>query len=1433
MFFAAMVLLGLVSLVRLPMQILPDISPPYGAVRCIVREEMSQDEVERKVIQPIEGEIAQLPNVKNISYFGRYHFHFFPIEFEFGTNVKYKIVDLQDRLNRFKQGFERNAIELTAFAFDTAWVNKDFMDLVLKGPRDDLFIERIDSERIRQKLQDINGVAEAEIWGGRERTVDVTVFQDRLREFGVPFWQVMNRVGVFASEPVFLGDIDEGPNKYFVRLDGQFSNPNEISDVVVRQEGNIAVRHLGEVEELFRSRRWMGRMDGKPALRISLKKEALENPIELSLRTKEVIDAINETMEEGYELGVVWEQATEISDILVQLSKLGLMGIVLSMLVLYLFIRNVRISLVVCIVIPICIVATFNCMYFADMTINIISLIGLVIGVGCLIDSSIVVLENIFRHHERGKDAYQAAIIGSREVGMAVFALTLTNVLVFLPIVFIEGQIRMVFTEGALAIVFPMAISMLVALTLVPMATSRVFYFADEGRKLRLQGLMAEGLTKEEANAVLAQPHPVVARLKGWFAYVPHPRMATLRRRYGTVLKSCLRHRIRFLLGIILLILYTYYYTVSEIDRDVLKEPTDVNSFDLYLFMPNGTKQDYTLQAVTRIEDVLNEKIPEADHINTWVSDDFARFRIDLVKISERERESPTIKEELRTWMETFPEGELSFNWSRTRGESQPPVMDTGQRGSIEIRGPEYEQLYTIGESFSEYLKQQIPDVRDAEIQTERGAFEVVFKLDRDTASYLQIDANQVARSIQGAQRRSDYSTIQMKKGDSEIAIMFALFENPEQFNENKNQDDVQGISFEELKQVPVFSPLLNSTVSLDELGTFDVSRGMGSVQRENRERISKIMFDTAPTAKFTEVEENIKKLIETYPTPAGYRLSMGGKSEQVSEEMEAFKVMVILAVILVYMSIAALFESFSEPLIIMFAIPLAIMGIVWALILTDTQFDALAVMGCVFLIGMLPNSSILLIHFSGYLRREKNYPRERAVMVSGYTRLRPIFMTVLTTVLGLIPMAIKWRGDDQWVPFAVTVIGGLSSSTILTLLIVPGFYFIVEDITTLFKRVTVWVGSWRWLFVFWSRKKRRCLREELTAYRVRPPREEPLRIQIDHLTRIYPVPRLDRFSALLMQGWRRTQRGPVLGFVPQAVSMERVPVTRARKKALDMISIEIGQGLFGLLGPNGAGKTTLLRLLAGIDQPSRGYLSICGYDMKTESRKAQQLIGYLPQNFGVYSHMTAWQYLDYFALLKGMKNRSERHAAIHRALEMVNLSQEIHTPVSQFSGGMMRRIGLAQIFVQPPKVLIIDEPTVGLDPMERVRFRNLLAQLSRDRVVILSTHIVEDVAHSCKQVALMNEGRIITAGTPEQLVAQAAGKVWELGVEDGEAWRHYRQTCLVAAQMQTEDHIRMRIVSESAPHSEAQSVAPTLEDAYLYFTRGISLKKEEQEAIQ
>lgn len=1414
MFFAAVVLLGVISVVRLPMQILPDMSPPRGGAYVRLSQDMSPEEFEREIIEPLEGMIAQLPNIKNVQVRSRGgDGAFFSIEFEYGVNTKYRIVELQDQLDQFRRTFPRNMVRVNAFPFETGWINKELMDLELVGPRSDPHLEGIDVEKLRQQLQNIDGVAEADMWGGRERTVDVQIKQDRLREFGVGMFSVRNTVETFASEPVFLGNIEEGKQRYFVRLDGQFKDTGEVEDVIIKPDGNIAIRHIGEVNDYYRSRRQLRRHDGQPSVGMGLEKEAEVNILELSNRATKVIGQINESvLPPGYKIMIEWDQADEIREMLWTLTRLAFMGIILSMLILYAFIRNIKMTMIVCIVIPICIIATFNFMYFSGMSINMLTLMGLAVGVGVLIDSSIVVLENVFRHHEQGKDAVSASIVGSHEVGVAVFALTLTNVIAFLPIIFIEGEIRLMFTEGALSIIYPMLLSMLVALTLVPMATSKILKFSKRKSRVEPKPVLQQATS-------LAFAAPSNFQLPPWV-----PTMNRIKKQYGRMLKSCLRHRVRLFLAIVMVCMYTYFYTMGQVNRDVLEPPEDWSYFEVYVYLPEGTKQDHTVEVTSAIEDIIIREVPERHHISSRIDEDFAEIWVRLKDPDERDRESPAIKESLRPHFEAFGGAEVTFEYTRNRGDDLQPNVDTGRKGLIEIRGPEYSQIDTISQIFIEQAV-NVPGVRDVQSETEGGPLEVHFIVERDTAAHLQVTPQSIAQAIQSAQRRGETSAIEMKKGDRDIMIVFSQVE--EFMDVTDEENDNAGLKFEELLDVPVFSPTVGSTVSLAELGSFELRRGMGEVQRENQERIGRIMFETAPDAKFNEVELAMQTLIDNYPIKAGYRMTMGGRSRVIDENMQAFAQMVNLAMLLVYMCMASLFESFTKPFVVILSVPLAIVGIVWMFIFTGTPFTETAALGGLFLIGILPNSAILLVHYASYLIRNYGYTRERALMRSGYNRLRPIFMTVMTTNLGLLPLALDFRGSEEWTPFARCVIGGLTSSTILTLIIVPGFYFIIDDVIKFFKSVIRYITSWRWVFVFWSKNSRTKYREKLTEYRNKPTPVEPLEIEVEYLVRIYSPPFIDRLMSKVKRVFTFNTYSTTTGFIPQQVDTS-APVTQARKKALDGVSFTLEPGIYGLLGPNGAGKTTLLRLLAGIDQPTRGFLSVCGHDMKTDGRKAQQCIGYLPQEFGVYSHMTAEKYLDYFALLKGIREKDERKRVVDETLEMVNLTDQRHVPVGQFSGGMKRRIGLAQIFVKPPKVLIVDEPTVGLDPVERVRFRNLLAKLSQNRIVILSTHIVDDVAHTCKRVGVMNQGSLLYDGTTSEFIETVQGKVWEMTVanrnssaveSDNYEWREFRKKYQIVGQNHTADGIHLRIVSDTQPDNAALNVEPTLEDAYIYHT--------------
>jgi len=1432
MLFASVVLLGSISFSRLPIQFVPDMNPPMMGCFCFYRRPLGTEELERRIILPIESMIAQLPGVQEIWAYGGTNHCFFPIRFSFGTDVRYRVVELQEQLDRFRRTFPKNSMHCEAFPFDNSWANRQVMRIALRGPESDPYLEVVNLQKVEQRLSEIQGVSQVEMWGGREEIIEVAVSQDRMQEFNSPLYQILSQVRTYAAEPVFLGKVYDRGVAHYVRMQGQFEHTHELEDVIVRQTGNLTLGDLAQVQEMRLNRRWVSRVDGGPAVNMNIQKDSLTNVIVLSKRVRRSLEKIEEDLPPGYQFSVISDMSELILDAIKALTKLAIIGLTLALIVIFLFVHDLRITATIGLVIPISVIATFNLMYFGDLTINIVSLVGLAVGIGSLVDNGIVVLENIVRHHERGLPAQQASILGAGEVSRAIFGLTITNVVVFLPVVFIEDWIRIIFREGAFAMIFPMAVSALVALLLVPMLTARILALSSRGGGGFKSKCLSFG--------------PIAAVAEGW-KRVPHPTMAGTRRLYGRMLKACLRHRVRLAIAIALVIAYTYAYNMHQIGMEGMKDPEDSDEIAVYVITPEGTKQDFTVNVCAKVEQMIKENVPEADHIRTWVHDEDASIYIELVDRSKRDREVPEIKESLRPFFEQVPDAEVTFEWWRRRqSETNPSPIIRGGGGIIEIQGPEQAQLDKLVNELTP-LVQQVPGVIEVDTDLERGPMEMHFRLDRDTAALLQVTPQSIAWHLQAAQRRGDFTSINLERDDKEVEIVF------QQVTEERTAADMDehsvGLTLGEMQRIPIFAPTLMTTVPLEDIGSFEQVRAPGRIQRQNQCRIIRLRYSLAPTAQFSEVERVVKAIVENYPVPAGFTMKLGGSSREFVELLGSVKMVVWISVLLVYMVLAAILESFSTPFVILFSLPLAFVGIVWALILTETNFDPLAGFGAIFLVGVLPNSPLILLHFVQVMRRERLFPRERAMMIAGYSRLRPILMTVGTTVLGLFPMAFETTDNATWVPFARVVIGGLLSSTVLTLLIVPGVYFGVEDTVRLCQRCWRWITSWRWLFVFWSKQRRAAVRERLTAYRQKPRPEEPLVIRTKNLTRIYTPPLLERSKAFLRLFWLwRPVGSPVVGLLPYERPRIGTSVLRtsskgmlARKKALAGIDLEIGSGMFGLLGPNGAGKTTLLRMLAGIDQPTRGYISVLGYDYARQIKQVRKHIGYLPQSFGVYSKLSAEKYLDYLALLKGIKSKDARRAAISQALEMVNLADVRDVPVGQFSGGMMRRIGLAQIFLHPPKVLIVDEPTAGLDPLERIRFRNLLTQMATERIVILSTHIVEDVAHSCRRLSVLQDGGISFVGDTDDLIRSAEGHVWELTVTDARIWQEinainalaFRESetddleirrkieggFQIVSQLQTARGIRMRIASKIRPHEQAVNVPPTLEDAYILHT--------------
>jgi len=733
----------------------------------------------------------------------------------------------------------------------------------------------------------------------------------------------------------------------------------------------------------------------------------------------------------------------------------------------------------------------------------------------------------------------------------------------------------------------------------------------------------------------------------------------------------------------------------------------------------------------------------------------------------------------------------------------------------------------------------------------------------------------------------------------------------------------------------------------------------------ELRYAYNKDVYDSNDLLEYARSE--IEDLIQNSNIPTGVAVEL----VQEDSGLEEFKYMFLIAILLVYMILAAIFESFVTPFVLLFSIPLAAIGSFFLLTVTgESLFNANTIMGFLILLGVVVNNGIILIDFINVLRK-RGYRKQRALLMGGLSRVRPILITAVTTCAAMIPLAM---GDAEYVkaigpPFAITVIGGLSLSTLLTLVYIPMLYNGIEQALTWIREqklvvklamlifeiagmllVVLFLEKFIWKMaagllvivgipvVWWfiSNSLRKASERIIDE-------ENDIHIQVSNLVKIYGRdsrmirefraggkiarvarsldralrPRLEAliwqlpllaflvyFSWFYLVGvfWQlltsalvyyylvailvdfgRFTRGrwlrvitvvirfaaPVLvlaifqlrwdnltltifagflwyllialGKVSKKVKTEDfrlkqvrtllrwfywfvsvIPGLGKRKepfKALKGVSLEIGTGMFGLLGPNGAGKSTMIRIICGIQEQSYGKIWINGIDTQEKREELQGLIGYLPQEFGMYENMSSYAYLDYLAILKGITDNDERKKRIREVLDSVHMWDQRQKKIGAYSGGMKQRIGIAQVLLHLPRILVVDEPTAGLDPRERIRFRNLLVELSATRVVIFSTHIIEDISSSCNTMAVINRGEVLFNGTPSGMTELAKGKVWKSSLP-AEIFDESTQDMLVVHHMRDGEQIRFRCIAAERPFKDAVEESPLLEDAYLWLLR-------------
>ncbi|WP_127121072.1 efflux RND transporter permease subunit [Chryseotalea sanaruensis] len=1553
MLFIGFTVMGYISYTKLPVELFPNVELPILIVHVQSATDVDPKYMERQAIVPLESAISTLEGVAEITSNADSRQGMIFISFQQGVNIKYAYLKLEQKVGAIKTSLTPEFF-VNIIKVDTDEFLNGFMSLQVLGSGGVDRVRNITDQYITDRLNDVDGVGGVEVFGGRQKTVEIIMHEAICEANGITPNTISNVLSRNSNKSAFAGQVEMEGQKVFVNVTAELKDIKNIQSLVVSEKGPLLLSDVADVFFGVKEQTSLSRVNGKEAVSIRVSKDPQSNLIALSERTLEAINAINKDLE-PMDVKIIVEnnQAEMMSRNIDQIKELAITGGLLAIFVLWVFLRRMKFILSIALSIPISIFTAFNFFYAYDISINSLTLIGMALAIGMLVDNSVVVIENIYRHVVNKVPREEAIVRGTNEVMRSVIAATLTTVTVFLPFIFSTNfLVTLIGTHIGVSIISTLLVSLVVALVLIPM-------------------LADSAIRKEDAHEA------------------PLIKNASIRQRiiqmYMVLLKSCFRRPMFTVVGGLVLFFVTI--GISLIVSIAGSSEVETPEMNLFVTMPQGSTLESTDLKIRKIEEKVLE-IPVVEKVISQVSEVEGVITIKLV---ENFNDLDTIsigdvRNRLSGLSKDFSDVNISLE--------KPPSQSSGNGGAgnaaqddfqrmlgigtaserIVIKGQDFELMQTLAQDLNALVSGlQSVEQSAVNLSPERPEAHLVF--DQKRMSENQVTLQNVAVALNDFQP-SFTSGSNFISGGEEYEITIRT----------QNQVATRAKEMRDLREMKV-SSTTGATHGFSDIGTVLYSSGESTITRMNQEKRIQITYNfIEEVLKSKSLQESSR--LEIDQIVAGINIPSGIVVEVVHDEglYDDFFFFIFAAIVIIFMILAGVFESLYLPIVIMFSIPLAGIGALMGLTLTgNSMLSANTLIGFLILLGVVVNNGIVLIDYSRILRRE-GYTKYRALIMSGISRLRPILITSITTIIAMLPLAL---GEAEYVlsigqPFAVTVMGGLAFATILTLFYIPtmsaglesvldwfrnlkpvikaiqivlmvvagtfislqvegliwqmmayigaiilipgGTHFImsslrqanaemvapgeamhieIQNLTKVYGRDKRWIREWKgnlnlfrargeepvtmrvvlqdliwqlalisflvyfiyfhldkafWQLVFMISLHALLLTMLNRAGQLIAHKQKLLNISYRLLYWGFPMlsaiylysdVQIKAFGIILIILWfiglllvrtsKKLKEHPVdvmeikgrfrkirKLYYTLLLSIPFVKPKQAEFKALKGANLTIEQGMFGLLGPNGAGKTTLMRILCGILDQSYGKIWINGHDTTLRREELQGLIGYLPQAFGTYENMTPYEFLDYQAILRKISNQGEREKRVQYVLKAVHMDEHQHKKIGSFSGGMKQRIGIAQILLHLPKILVVDEPTAGLDPLERIRFRNLLVELSRERIVVFSTHIIEDIASSCNKLAVLISGNIEYIGSPTTMAELANEKVWEFHLTPAE-FEMEKENYMIVHHMREGELIRVKCLSDERPRMDAVQVRANLEDAYLWLMKSKSKKKNEK----
>ncbi|MGO1527480.1 MAG: efflux RND transporter permease subunit, partial [Senegalia sp. (in: firmicutes)] len=996
------VLLGIVSLTRLPIDLLPQFSLPIAIVQTQYSG-VGPQEIENLVTKPLESSIGTVSNIENVSSISSEGSSVIIAEFNFGTDMDFASLEMREKVDMIKGFLPEGANSPMVLKIDPNAM--PVIEASLSGSDDLSSLQEFAEDELSGRLERLEGVASVNISGGYEKEINIEADLAKLQNYGINMDSIAQIIGA-QNMSMPGGTIEKGIQNLTIRTSGEFSDVDEIRNLQINLPtgATIPLSDVAEVNLENKEIKSISKINGNQSLSISVQKQSGTNTVSVSSRINEELEKIRQEFP-NRDIKVVIDQADFINLSISTVLKSGALGAILAMIILFLFLRNIRTTLIVGTAIPVSIIATFSLIYFAGVTLNLMTLGGLALGIGMLVDNSIVVLENIYRFRKEGSSKVESAIKGTKEVAMAVTASTLTTVAVFLPIVFVEGITSTIFKELALTITFSLLASLLVSLTLVPMLSSQILNI---------------DINNEEKS-----------KRKSFILHAFDRGFEKLENLYKRVLKWSLGHRKSTIL-IALLIFVLSMASLITVGAEFIPA-TDEGQFSVSINLPIGSELERTDEVSKEIEKRL-EKMDIVETVFTSVgsSGSFSmggstenQATITGVLKEDRDQSTFDLAEDIRSKL-NIAGADIKVN---VTSNSMGAVSMAGAPISIQIKGQDLDKLEDISKDFVKLLE-EVEGTREVTSNIGEGIPEVEIEIDKLKASNYGLTTAQIGgtvRSVISGNTASRYTT-----EGNEIDIVL-------------KGNDLYSENLENLRNLPITTPM-GSTVNLEEVADVEIVNGPISINRDSQSRMVTVnseLKDRDLSSVITDIEEKL----EGYDLENGYSYNIAGENEQLEEAFSDLFLALALAVVLVYMILASQFESLIHPFTIMFTVPLSIAGGALGLFITQRTLNVTSLIGAIILIGIVVNNAIVLIDYIN-TRRKNGEAREEAILNAGPIRLRPILMTTLTTALGLLPIAIGLgEGSEIQAPMATVVIGGLLVSTILTLVLIPVMYTIFDSL--------------------------------------------------------------------------------------------------------------------------------------------------------------------------------------------------------------------------------------------------------------------------------------------------------------------------------------------------------------------------------------------------